>query len=666
MVIKLSGISHRKAFCLIFACFWGKLENNSCFSAGDISSESDTIPSQCQANLLDVFSSYQCQLALDVERYKKGANDGNLEDLVRYGLCLFLGEGVPIDRRAAAEYFKQAACGWDPIGLYSYGYCFLCGGGVEQDLAEAANLFLLSAEQGYTPAQFRSGRCFELGEGVTKNLIEAVEYYKSAADSGYLPAKYALLDLLMTTDNTETELCTFVSRYARVANQDAWAACVLGFCSEHGKFADKNLTAALTYYESSAFGGDELGREHLIRFIGTESVSIFSGEVTQTTRVITDEGHAWKQYFIGCCKEVGGYRGEKNLIEAARYYWMSADSGNLDAQVNLIRLLNSKNYASSDLRQIIRYYANVAIDEYAWAQFINGICLDNRRLGFIDEVEAFRCYEASARQGNPWGRDKFLSSMTKQYDEYINFDVFVNGYRVLADSGDAFAQCVYGHCLMLGKGSYRFGEDIPVNEPDAVRYYKLSAEQGDAHGEVNYGACLEKGLGCDVDLLNAVKFYRRSANQGNALGQINYARCLELGIGGIKDLPEAAKYCRLSARRGNAMAQAFYGRYLEFGIGMAVNLVEAAKYYKRAADQGNTLGLNAYGRCLRLGLGVAVNLEEAAEYYKRSAELGSSIGQATYGQLLQYGIGVAVDLNESNKYLSQAAAQGVAMTWAFS
>ena len=67
----------------------------------------------------------------------------------------------------------------------------------------------------------------------------------------------------------------------------------------------------------------------------------------------------------------------------------------------------------------------------------------------------------------------------------------------LAEQGDATAQFRVG-------SMYSFGEGVPENDAEAVRWYRLAADQGDADAQTNLGAMYEEGEGVPENNAEAV------------------------------------------------------------------------------------------------------------------------------------------------------------------
>jgi TPR repeat protein len=129
--------------------------------------------------------------------FKLSADQGDAGGQCNYGLCLRNGIGVPIDFRGAAHYLKLSADQGDAGGQFAYGLCLLKGDGVPIDFRGAAHYLKLSADQGDAHGQFAYGICLRHGIGVPIDLRGAAHYFNlSAAQPGLVATSGVLMDLM--------------------------------------------------------------------------------------------------------------------------------------------------------------------------------------------------------------------------------------------------------------------------------------------------------------------------------------------------------------------------------------------------------------------------------------------------------------------------------------
>ena len=97
------------------------------------------------------------------------------------------------------------------------------------------------------------------------------------------------------------------------------------------------------------------------------------------------------------------------------------------------------------------------------------------------------------------------------------------GYRLAAERGDAFAQF---HLSL----KYEYGDRVPQDMAEAVRWYRLAAEQGYAAAQNNLGRAYGVGRGVVKDDAEAARWYRLAAEQGHSSAQSELALMYKTGV----------------------------------------------------------------------------------------------------------------------------------------
>jgi len=121
--------------------------------------------------------------------------------------------------------------------------------------------------------------------------------------------------------------------------------------------------------------------------------------------------------------------------------------------------------------------------------------------------------------------------------------------RAQAQRGNAKAQFDLG--VM-----YAFGQGVPQNAAEAVRWYRKAAEQGYAKAQYNLGVCCDFGRGLAKDHTEAAAWYRKAAEQGHPKAQYNLGVSYTYGQGVPQDSVEAYAWLGLAADAGEAKAAA--------------------------------------------------------------------------------------------------------------
>ena len=80
--------------------------------------------------------------------------------------------------------------------------------------------------------------------------------------------------------------------------------------------------------------------------------------------------------------------------------------------------------------------------------------------------------------------------------------------KLLAEQGNANAQ------LNLGI-RYDFGDGIPENDAEAVKWYRLAAEQGNANAQFSLGVMYSNGEGVPQNNTRAYVWFSVAATQGH-------------------------------------------------------------------------------------------------------------------------------------------------------
>ena len=105
------------------------------------------------------------------------------------GLIYYSGDGVPIDKVQAIEWFRMAAEQGNAKAQFNLGSAFHS----QKDTQEAVKWFRKAAEQGNIDAQSILGALLYNGNGISKSdQIEAVTWFRKAAEQGNSQAQFNL------------------------------------------------------------------------------------------------------------------------------------------------------------------------------------------------------------------------------------------------------------------------------------------------------------------------------------------------------------------------------------------------------------------------------------------------------------------------------------------
>ncbi len=119
-------------------------------------------------------------------------------------------------------------------------------------------------------------------------------------------------------------------------------------------------------------------------------------------------------------------------------------------------------------------------------------------------------------------------------------------------------------------------------EVKAFEGFKALAERGDAHAQLSLGLCFDNGSGVTKDQVQAVSWYRKAAEKGYAKAQDRLGTRYRYGLGVAEDQVLAVSWYRKAADQGDARAQDRLANHYRHGEGVAKDEIEAYAYLSLA------------------------------------------------------------------------------------
>jgi uncharacterized protein len=177
-----------------------------------------------------------------------------------------------------------------------------------------------------------------------------------------------------------------------------------------------------------------------------------------------------------------GNKVKRSRLEAAKWYRLAMDQGNVEAQLRLARLVHQ---GGDGLKQ--------------------------------DFIMAAQLYREAADLGNAEAQNWLGYCFQHGIGVEANDQSAFESYRQSADAGFAAAQNNLGLMYLTGRGTER-------SLLRAFDYFEKSAAQNDDWGLNNLGGMYEMGWGVAKDARRALEFYKRAAELGNNPAQDNFAR----------------------------------------------------------------------------------------------------------------------------------------------
>ena len=237
------------------------------------------------------------------------------------GIMYYKGEGTPVNKQKACEWFLRGALLGDTGAQANVGTCYYTGQGMQQDLPEALKWFSLAATDGNRAAQFLLGEMYSDGQGTELNLTLAKEWYEKSAAQGHEGAQKKLDKLKsswdipykqLTVANTAGKVIDgdafFVSAANNAQNGDAKAQFDLGVMYFRGIGVPQDYMKALDFFEKASNQGYERAKEYIPKTyfaLGSHYFSEDAGERQDDQEAFkwfskaAELGHAQSQYIIG-------------------------------------------------------------------------------------------------------------------------------------------------------------------------------------------------------------------------------------------------------------------------------------------------------------------------------------------------------------------------------
>jgi TPR repeat protein len=177
---------------------------------------------------------------------------------------------------------------------------------------------------------------------------------------------------------------------------------------------------------------------------------------------------------------------EEKYEEAVKWYKMSSDKGNSNAQYALGWCYYNGKGVKQDYEEAVKWY-KVSSDQGNSSAILGlGRCYENGKGVKQDDSEAMKWYKMSAEQGNS--------------NAQLNLGWF-----------------------------YRNGKGVKQNYPEAMKWYKMSAEQGNSAAQFHLGVCYENGKGVSRNYREAFRWYKMSSEQDNRNAQYKLGVCYDEG-----------------------------------------------------------------------------------------------------------------------------------------
>lgn len=189
------------------------------------------------------------------------------------------------------------------------------------------------------------------------------------------------------------------------------------------------------------------------------------------------------------------------------------------------------------------------------------------------------------------------------------------GYRRLAERGNALAQFVVGQFLQQGWGR-------PIDQPAACTWFSKAAGQHVPYAAHLWADCLAQGIGRQQDIALALSWYQQAADDGHWLSLCSAARYLIHGQGVAKDVQRGLSMCTRAAQAESPPAMLQLAHYYEQDADVPQDLPRARYWYEQAAQRQWPEAQYRLGLMLAQGLGGPSQPDAALTWLESAASAG--------------------------------------------
>ena len=385
------------------------------------------------------------------------------------------------------------------------------------------------------------------------------------------------------------------------AQKNGTASYLQGYCLEHGKGIDQNLTDANACYAK----GMELG----------EAKAAEAKQRTDNIAKVWNKacaGDKEAQYKLALC-----YANQDGIAEnkevARGWLLKSADAGFVQAQLKL-----------SD-----------------W--LIKGI-------GGAKDPELGVTYcEKAAIQGDPesiasLGYYYFEGKIIKQ-----NYPKAIESFKRASEKGAESAPYMLGYC-------YREGLGVETNIVKACEYFRLADKRGSLPGAFASGECYEHGKGIERNFTEALNAYKRAATNEWESHLLN--RSTKDARDAVERLSEIGTYWSAAKVDGDGIAMDKVGQCFTKGIGVENNNKIAYEWYCKSAEKDCVGGIVHMADALFNGNGVGVDKAAASRAYERASAKGDAYATFRQGECYENGWGFKKNLTRAHTLYLAAVSKG--------
>lgn len=354
-----------------------------------------------------------------------------------------------------------------------------------------------------------------------------------------------------------------------------------------------------------------------------------------------------------------GIAGKPDQAEAIRYYKLSAENGDDEADYVLAIALNTANDPLKD--------ELAASDIFCKLEKADAIYECARMM--LDEKTRKNDPDRAVvllRKASDKGQKDAEAHLGYFYMNGINLvQDFKEGLRLTHLAADQGSLRAFNNLGFF----YENGLGVHIDKKQAMEWFKKVADAGNVDGLVSLGYLLAQKSSEVYDAVGATQYFKKAADLGNDDAKLQYAYYLQEGKVIAKDeLAASDLFCALTtsigryectlmniagtsrkankqhgfdelgklADEGFANAQAELGYHFFNGIDLKKNVAEGIRLTELAAARKDQAGVANIGYFYQVGLGsYHKDLAKAAEKYQEAVDLGSNYAMVELGKLME-------------------------------
>ena len=199
-----------------------------------------------------------------ISKWRKGAEQGNVEAQLLMGDCYDRGKGVAKNPAEALKWFRKAADQGNPSGQYGVGLSYGNGYGVRKNAEESVKWFRKAAEQGHAQSQNLLGLAYFEGVGVKKSAIEATKWLRKAAEQGHSGSQYNMGTCFRDGEGVRKDPAEAVHWYRKSAEQGyTKAQYEIGLWLALGEGVVKDEIEAYKWWLLASASGDKNAKKNV-------------------------------------------------------------------------------------------------------------------------------------------------------------------------------------------------------------------------------------------------------------------------------------------------------------------------------------------------------------------------------------------------------------------